>query len=91
MLRSIVPISQTANKIVPSTDTALPDLADLDRPALEQLFEAAGLPRFRARQVFRSIYRKGETDVARMNNLGATVRAEIGRRSGGLCYGLLRD
>ena len=80
MLRSIVPISQTANKIVPSTDTALPDLADLDRPALEQLFEAAGLPRFRARQVFRSIYRKGETDVARMNNLGATVRAEIGRR-----------
>ena len=54
MLRSIVPISQTANKIVPSTETALPDLADLDRPALEHLFEAAGLPRFRARQVFRS-------------------------------------
>jgi 23S rRNA (adenine2503-C2)-methyltransferase len=65
---------------VPSTETTLPDLADLDRPALEQLFEAAGLPRFRARQVFRSIYRKGETDVARMRNLGATVQAEIARR-----------
>jgi len=65
---------------VPSTETALPDLADLDRPALEQLFEAAGLPRFRARQVFRSIYRKGETDFARMKNLGATLQAEISRR-----------
>jgi 23S rRNA (adenine2503-C2)-methyltransferase len=80
MLRSIVPISQTANKIVPPTETALPDLANLDRPALEELFEAAGLPRFRARQVFRSIYRKGETDFARMKNLGATVQAEISRR-----------
>jgi 23S rRNA (adenine2503-C2)-methyltransferase len=65
---------------VPSTETALPDLADLDRPALERLFEAAGLPRFRARQVFRSIYRKGETDVARMSNLGAAAQAEIARR-----------
>jgi 23S rRNA (adenine2503-C2)-methyltransferase len=80
MLRSIVSISQTANKIVPSTETALPDLADLDRPALEQLFESVGLPRFRARQVFRWIYRMGETDVSRMTNLGAKVQAEISRR-----------
>lgn len=80
MLRSIVPISQTANKIVPPIQTPLPDLADLDRPALEQLFEASGLPRFRARQVFRWMYRKGETDIARMSNLGPAVQAEIANR-----------
>jgi 23S rRNA (adenine2503-C2)-methyltransferase len=77
MLGSIVPISQTGNKIVPSAPLRIPDLADLDRPSLEQLFADAGLPRFRARQVFRWIYRKSETDFARMNNLGASVQERL--------------
>jgi 23S rRNA (adenine2503-C2)-methyltransferase len=65
---------------VSPTLTSAPDLADLDRARLEALFEATGLPRFRARQVFRWIYRKHETDFSKMNNLGAPVQALLAER-----------
>ena len=44
------------------------DLAELERPALEALLEARGLDRFRARQIFRWIYRHGVVDIAAMTD-----------------------
>ncbi|HEX7088158.1 MAG TPA: 23S rRNA (adenine(2503)-C(2))-methyltransferase RlmN [Vicinamibacterales bacterium] len=55
------------------------DLANLDRHAMEEVFAAAGIPRFRARQVFRWVYGKGVTDFAAMTDLGAGLRAELDR------------
>jgi len=56
------------------------DLANLELAAMEQAFVDAGLPKFRARQVFRWIYRKGVTDFERMSDLGRELRASLGER-----------
>ena len=53
------------------------DLAELDRPALEAACESLGLERFRARQMFRWIYRRGVTDVAEMTDLSRGLRATL--------------
>ena len=53
------------------------DLAELERPALEALFEARGLDRFRARQLFRWIYRHGVVDLAAMTDLPRDLRAAL--------------
>ena len=55
------------------------DLAGLELPELETLFEQRGLPRFRARQVFRWIWKRGVTDFAAMSDVGAALAAELGR------------
>jgi 23S rRNA (adenine2503-C2)-methyltransferase len=60
--------------------TSLLDLADMDLPTAEQAFADAGLPRFRARQVFRWIYRKGVTDFALMSDIGRELRAQLAGR-----------
>jgi len=57
-----------------------PDLADLDLPALEALFAREGFPRFRARQVFGWIYRRGQTEFAAMTNLGGELRTQLAHR-----------
>jgi len=54
-----------------------PDLADLDRPALEAALAAHGHPRFRARQIFQWLYRRGVTDVAAMTDLSRDLRATL--------------
>ena len=54
-----------------------PDLADLERPALESALEAHGHQRFRARQIFRWIYRHGVTDIAAMTDLPRDLRAHV--------------
>ena len=53
------------------------DLAELERPALEALLEGRGLDRFRARQLFRWIYRHGVTDLAAMTDLPRELRAAL--------------
>jgi 23S rRNA (adenine2503-C2)-methyltransferase len=55
------------------------DLAGLELPELETHFEQRGLPRFRARQVFRWIWKRGVTDFAAMSDVGAALAAELGR------------
>ena len=60
-----------------SPDTRRPDLAGLERPALEAALASHGAERFRARQVFRWIHRQGATDVAGMTNLPKTLRAML--------------
>src|SRR5205809_1986538 len=53
-----------------ATTERRPDLADLERPALEAALEERGHARFHARQIFRWIYRHGVTDA------GAMTRSE---------------
>jgi len=54
-----------------------PDLAGLERPALEQALAERGHERFRARQIFRWIYRHGVTDLSAMTDLGRDLRATL--------------
>jgi 23S rRNA (adenine2503-C2)-methyltransferase len=54
-----------------------PDLADLEREALESALEAHGHKRFRARQIFRWIYARGVTDVGAMTDLPRDLRAHL--------------
>src|SRR3954468_1680275 len=54
-----------------------PDLAELERPALEAALEAAGHPSFHARQIFRWLYKRGVTDVSAMTDLSRELRATL--------------
>ena len=56
------------------------DLADLSLPALESLVEAHGLPRFRARQIFQWIWKRGATDFEGMSDLSRDLRAQLAER-----------
>jgi 23S rRNA (adenine2503-C2)-methyltransferase len=62
-----------------SSEAKRPDLADLERPALEAALEARGVEPFRGRQIFRWIYRRGATDPAVMTDLPRTVRDSLAR------------
>src|SRR4051812_8570230 len=54
-----------------------PDLAELERPALETALEERGQPRFRAGQMFRWIYKRGVTDIDQMTDLPRELRAAL--------------
>jgi 23S rRNA (adenine2503-C2)-methyltransferase len=54
-----------------------PDLAELDRLGLEAALERRGHERFRARQIFRWIYRRGTTDVLAMTDLSRALRESL--------------
>jgi 23S rRNA (adenine2503-C2)-methyltransferase len=56
-----------------------PDLAELERPALEAALDARGHQPFHARQVFRWLYRRGVTDVEAMTDLSRELRAALAR------------
>ena len=56
-----------------------PDLADLERPALESALETRGHKRFHARQIFRWIYKHGVTDIDAMTDLSRELRATLSR------------
>jgi 23S rRNA (adenine2503-C2)-methyltransferase len=56
-----------------------PDLAELERPALEAALEARGHERFHARQIFRWLYRRGVADVEAMTDLSRGLRAALAR------------
>jgi 23S rRNA (adenine2503-C2)-methyltransferase len=56
------------------------DIANLELAQLEAAFEAAGIQKFRARQVYQWIYRKGVTDFAAMTNLSQSLRAELAEK-----------
>src|SRR5262245_8849978 len=54
-----------------------PNLAELDLPALEAALEARGHERFRARQIFRWLYKRGVSDVGAMTDLSRELRATL--------------
>ena len=72
--------SLETQKISAATKDSRPlfDLAELDRPALEAACESLGLERFRARQIFRWIYRRGVTAFDEMTDLPRALRATLG-------------
>jgi 23S rRNA (adenine2503-C2)-methyltransferase len=55
------------------------DLAEMELAELEAALEAHGAERFHARQIYRWIYRRGVTDVARMTDLSRSLRALLER------------
>jgi 23S rRNA (adenine2503-C2)-methyltransferase len=60
------------------TDSHPPlNLIELERHELEAAFEQRGLERFRARQLFRWIYRHGVTTFAAMTDLSQPLRAAL--------------
>ena len=62
--------------LVPQT-TPLPDVAGLQRAELEELLEAAGVERYRARQIYRWVFARGVTDFAQMTDLSKPLRARL--------------
>jgi 23S rRNA (adenine2503-C2)-methyltransferase len=54
------------------------DLAELERPALEDLLAEGGHPRFHAGQIFRWLYRRGVADFGAMTDLPRGLRADLG-------------
>jgi 23S rRNA (adenine2503-C2)-methyltransferase len=60
-----------------TTHQTRPDLAELERPALEAWLHAQGHEAFRARQLFRWLYRQGVTDPAAMSDLPTALRATL--------------
>lgn len=61
------------------TATDQVDLAELDRVELEAACAARGEQRFRARQLFAWIYRRGITDVDAMTDLPLELRTSLSR------------
>jgi 23S rRNA (adenine2503-C2)-methyltransferase len=55
------------------------DAADLELDELEAHLASIGAPRFRARQIFQWIYRRGVDDFDAMTNLGRDLRAQLAR------------
>lgn len=56
------------------------DLIGLDRDAVTALFAEAGLPKFRANQVWQWIYHKGATSFDGMTNLAKPLRQQLAER-----------
>ena len=54
-----------------------PDLAELERPALEAALVERGQDAFRGGQIFRWIYRRGVTDLAAMTDLPLDLRHRL--------------
>ena len=61
-----------------STEGPLADLANVERPALEAILAERGHARFRARQIFGWIYRRGVVDIESMSDLPRDLRATLG-------------
>jgi 23S rRNA (adenine2503-C2)-methyltransferase len=70
-------IRQLVKNRTDTVTSSRPDLANLDRPALEAALEERGQQRFRARQIFRWIYLRGVTDVAAMTDLSRQLRETL--------------
>jgi 23S rRNA (adenine2503-C2)-methyltransferase len=64
-------------KYIPVFDSPVLDLGELERPALEGVLDQRGLERFRARQVFGWIYRRGVTAFEAMTDLPQSLRATL--------------
>jgi len=56
---------------------AVPELAELERPALEAALAERGHPRFHAGQIFRWLYQRGVTDFGAMTDLPRPLRADL--------------
>ena len=55
-----------------------PDLGGMERGNLEEALAAGGHERFRARQIFQWLYRRGVSDAAEMTDLPQALRGWLG-------------
>jgi 23S rRNA (adenine2503-C2)-methyltransferase len=53
------------------------DVAEMEPFELEQALESMGYPRFRARQLYQWVYKRGVIDFAEMTDLGRDLRAGL--------------
>ncbi len=60
-----------------SPESAARDLAELERPTLEEALESGGHARFRARQIFQWLYRRGVADISAMTDLPRGLRDQL--------------
>ncbi len=67
----------SAKNIVTMPIECRPNLLGLSQMALENEIAAAGLEKFRARQVWRWVWRHGLTNFAEMSDLGKPVREQL--------------
>jgi len=56
---------------------SLIDLAELELGDIEAALSSRGCPAYHARQIYRWVYRRGETDFDRMTDLGKALRARL--------------
>ena len=56
------------------------NLYGLSRPELIQVAAGLGLPPYRGRQLFRHLYRHGQTDFGEMTDLSASLREDLASR-----------
>jgi len=61
---------------VPQT-SLLPDIAGLERQELESLLREREIEAYRARQLFRWVFKRGVTDFAEMTDLSKSLRARL--------------
>src|SRR5262245_58515252 len=54
-----------------------PDLVELERPALEAFAAERGLPRFRGRQIFAWLYKRGARTLGEMTDLPRELRLAL--------------
>ena len=57
--------------------TSRPDIAELEPHELEGALASVDAERFHARQVYRWIHKRGETDFERMTDLARPLRARL--------------
>jgi 23S rRNA (adenine2503-C2)-methyltransferase len=55
----------------------LPDIAGLERPELESMLADSGIEPYRARQLYRWIFKRGVTDFGQMTDLSKSLRAQL--------------
>jgi 23S rRNA (adenine2503-C2)-methyltransferase len=55
----------------------LPDIAGLERTELESMLQTRSIEPYRARQLFRWVFKRGVTDFALMTNLSKPLRASL--------------
>ncbi len=55
----------------------LPDIAGLERTELEAILQAGGIEPYRARQLFRWVFKRGVTDFGLMTDLPKALRANL--------------
>ena len=72
-------ISQALNEGAPAASQQVPrqSLLGMSFDEVEAAVTALGLPRFRARQLWRRIWRHGQTDFGDMTELGKEARAAL--------------
>ena len=53
------------------------DLAELELADIQKALEARGHAGYHARQIYRWIYRRGQTDLGQMTDLGKGLRSQL--------------